>query len=77
MNLSKRKALIKTFFISQFNYCSLVWMFHNKKINHRINSIHERALRVTYQDYKSTFLKLLQKDKLCNNLSAEFASSCY
>ena len=27
-----------------------------------MNSIHERALRVTYQDCKSTFLELLQKD---------------
>ena len=61
-NLSKRKALIKTFVISQFNYCPLVLMFHSRKLNHRINSIHERQLRVTYQDYQSTFLQLLQKD---------------
>ena len=62
MNLSKRKALMKTFAISQFNYCPLVWMFHSGKLNHRINSILERALRVTYQDFKSTLLQLLQKD---------------
>ena len=62
MSLSKRKAPMKTFVISQFSYCSLVWMFHSRKLNHRINSIHERALRVTYQDYQSTFLQLLQKD---------------
>ena len=60
MNLPKRKALMKTFVISQFNYCPLLWMFRSRKVNHRINSIHGRALRVTYQDYKSTFLKLLQ-----------------
>ena len=53
---------MKTFVISQFNYCPLVWMFHSRKLNHRINSIHERALRVTYQDYQSAFLQLLQKD---------------
>ena len=62
MNLSKRKALMKTFVISQFNYCPLVWMFYRTKLNHRINSIHERALRVTYQDYQFTFLLLLKKD---------------
>ena len=62
MNLSKRKALMKTFVISQFRYCPLVWMFHRRKLNYRINSIHERALRVTYQDYQSTFLQLFQKD---------------
>ena len=37
-------------------------MFHRRKLNHCINSIHETALRVAYQDYKSTFLQLLQKD---------------
>ena len=58
MNLSERKAVMKTFITSQFNYCPLVLMFHSRKRNHRINSIHERALRVTYQDYQSTFLQL-------------------
>ena len=61
MNFSKRKALMKAFVISQFNYCPLVWMLHSRKLNQRINNIHERALRITYQD-KSTFLQLLQKD---------------
>ena len=37
-------------------------MFHRRKLNHRINSIHDTALRVAYQDYKSMFLQLLQKD---------------
>ena len=40
-------------------------MFHrSSKLNHRFNSIHERALRVTYQNYKLTWtvLELLQKD---------------
>ena len=41
-NLSKRKALMKTFVISQFNYWQLVWMFHIKNLNHRINSILEK-----------------------------------
>ena len=60
MNLFKRKALMKT--LSQFNYYPLIWMFHSRKLNHRINSIHERVLRVTYQECKSMFLQLLQKD---------------
>ena len=37
-------------------------MFHSRKLNHLINSIHERTLRVTYQDYESTLLQLLHKD---------------
>ena len=38
-------------------------MFHSKKINNRINSIHERALRVVYRDYNAGFSELLSKDK--------------
>ena len=46
-------------------------MFDSRKLNHRINSIHERALRVTYQDYKSAFLQQLQKDNSVIILATE------
>ena len=62
MNFSKQKAFMKTIVISKFTYCPLVCMFQSRKLNNRINSIHERALRVKYQEYKSTFLELLQWD---------------
>ena len=32
-------------------------------MNNRINSLHERALRVVYRDYNATFSELLSKDK--------------
>ena len=38
-------------------------MFHSRKINNRVNSLHERALRVVYRDYNATFSELLNKDK--------------
>ena len=37
-------------------------MFHSRRLNTKINSIHERALRITYQDHISTFQELLNKD---------------
>ena len=37
-------------------------MFHNRRLNNHINHIHERALRIAYQDHSSTFNKLLAKD---------------
>ena len=43
-------------------YCLLVWVFHSRRLNHLINSIHVKALRVTYKDYQSMFLELLQKE---------------
>ena len=66
MNIQKRRTIMKSFVTSQFSYCSLIWMFHSRRLNNKINSIHERALRITYQDNMSTFQELLNKD---NSLS--------
>ena len=37
-------------------------MFHSRGLNNKINRIHERALRITYNDKSSTFQELLDKD---------------
>ena len=37
-------------------------MFHSRCLNNKINSIHERAPRITYQDHIPTFQELLNKD---------------
>ena len=62
MNMKKRRIIMKSFVTSQFGYWPLIWMFHSRRLNNKINSIHERALRITYQDHISTFQELLNKD---------------
>ena len=62
MDLSKRKSLMKAFITSQFNYCPLIWMFNSRELSNRINRIHERALRLVYQDNSLSFAELLEKD---------------
>ena len=62
MNIRKKKVLMKSFITSQFGYCPLIWMFHSRALNNKINSIHERALRITYNDKNSTFQQLLEMD---------------
>ena len=52
---------MKTFAKSHFNYCLLACVFHSRETNHRINTIYDRVFSITYQDYKPTFLELLQK----------------
>ena len=59
----RRRMLLKSFVESQFSYCPLVWMFCSRRINRKINHIHERALRLTYDDYTASFEELLKKDK--------------
>ena len=49
---------MKAFITSQFSYCPLIWMFHSRNLNNKINRIHERALRLVYQNNLS-FSKLL------------------
>ena len=62
MNMEKRRVIMKSFINAQFGYCPLVWMMHSRILNNRINKIHERALRIVYDDNKSTFEELLCKD---------------
>ena len=62
MNIQKRRTIMKSFVTSQFSHCPLIWMFHRRRLNNKINSIHERALRITCQDNTSTFQELLNKD---------------
>ena len=42
-------------FESQFKYFPLTWMFYSRKTNNRISTLRERALRLVYNDYESTF----------------------
>ena len=62
MSLNKLRLLTKTFVESQFNYYPLIWMFHSRRLNNKMNNVHEKALRIVYSDYKSTFQELLDKD---------------
>ena len=62
MNFSKRRKLLKSFIESQFCYAPLVWIFHNRTVEKKINRVHERALRCVYRDDTSSFEDLLLKD---------------
>ena len=62
MSFDQRKLILNSFITTHFSYCPLVWMFHSRHLNNKINAIHERALRIIYQDYKSSFQELLNKD---------------
>ena len=61
LSFYKRRIILKKFIESQFSYCPLIWMFCSR--NRKINHVHERALRLVYRDYNSTFEELLIQDK--------------
>ena len=52
MSLDKRKMILR----------ALIWMFHSRTLNNKINRSHEKALRIVYGDCKSKFDELLETD---------------
>ena len=62
MPLKKKKLLMNSFFNAQFNYCPLIWMLHSRSNNNKIKHLHERCLRLIYNDKQSSYEELLIKD---------------
>ena len=63
MSNDKLRLLMKSFIESQFDYCPIIWMFHSRSLNNRINRLHERTLRLVYKDSNLSFEYILRKDK--------------
>ena len=54
---------MNSFFALQFRYCPLIWMCHSRTVDNKINKLHERCLRIVYNDKKSSIKELLEADK--------------
>ena len=50
MDFNKKILVISAFFMAQFNYCLLIWMCDNRTYNNKINRLHERCIRLIYND---------------------------
>ena len=59
LNISSRSLLYNSIVRSNFNYCAMVWHFCGKTNNNKIENIQERALRIIYRDYESSYEDLL------------------
>ena len=53
---------MNAFFKVQFNYCPIIWMFHGRFLNNKINRLHEKCFRMMYNDKIVNFEELLNKD---------------
>ena len=62
MDFNKKRLAVNAFFMAQFKYCPFTWMCHNIMYNNKINRLHERCLRLIYNDKHSSFGNLLKKD---------------
>ena len=50
--------------MSTFDYCPAVWMFCGKANSDRLEKLNERALRIVYNDYVSSYDCLLEKSNV-------------
>ena len=48
MNISQRKLIAYAFIMSYFSHCPLIWMIHSQAMEHKINRIHDKTLRLIY-----------------------------
>ena len=62
MTFAQKRLIMNAFFKAQFSYCPLIWMFHSRTLSNEINNLHERCLRLIYNNKTSSFKKLLEKD---------------
>lgn len=63
MTFQQRKLILNAFILSQFLYCPLLWMNHSVyNMNNKINRIHDKTLRIIYNNNTSSFEELLEKD---------------
>lgn len=51
---------MKAFIESQFGYCTIVWILHCLVLNNKINSLHQKDLKITHRDKFSSFQNLLE-----------------
>ena len=61
LDVRSRRTIYNSFIMSNFNYCPLVWHFCGKTNNQKLEKIQERALRILYDDYTSTYDELIDK----------------
>ena len=61
LDYKSHTAIYKSFIMSSFNYCPIVWMFTCKRSLDRIEIIQKRALRFVLDDSESSYHDLLIK----------------
>ena len=59
-----RLAIYKSFVMSNFNYCPLVWHFCGKLLCDKLEKLNYRALKITFNDYRSSYRDLLIRANL-------------
>ena len=66
LDIPSKLAIVKTFIMSHFKYCSIIYHFCSCENSQKMDRIIERALRYVYSDFDSTYNDLLEKSDLAS-----------
>ena len=61
LKVKTKKLICRSFIMSNFDYCPVIWHFCGRQNNTKIEKIHNRALKIVYNDYDSEYDALLQR----------------
>ena len=61
LDYASRLSIYKSFIMSNFNSCPVVWMFTSKSLLLKLETIKKRALRFVLDDYASNYYDSLKK----------------
>ena len=61
LSFELNKILINSYFMANFNYCPLVWVFSNTVSLKKIENLQKRVLRFLYKSYNTPYENLLLK----------------
>ena len=53
LDFSKKRLLVNTFFFSQFSYCQLTWMCHNRTNKNKINMKDDVYMKDVFDQFKT------------------------
>ena len=77
LDRDSRMAIYKSFIMSNFNYCPVIWMFTSKTSLSKLENIQKRALRFVLDDYQTGYPDLLQNANVpAGNQNYGLAISC-
>ena len=61
LSVNSKKQIFRSFVLSNFTYCSIVWHFCGSTNNSKLEKIQERALKIVYDDYEADYHDLIAK----------------
>ena len=70
LGFKEKRILVNSYFMANFNYCPLVWIFLSTSLLPKIENLLKRALRFLSIDYEVSYEELLLKsDKATMNVN--------